>query len=606
MTDLQHTRTGWWLEEATAVFGSVQPEPPLANDTTADVLVVGGGYLGMWTAWHLKELEPEARVVLVDASLCGHGPSGRNGGFVSTLWDDLPTLRERVGDTRAVDVCRASERAVRGIGTWCETSGVDAWYVTAPTMNVATSDAQVGDWNDLVEACRAVGAPEQAVVIDEAEVLRRCASPLFRGGGMLLTLAANVQPARLSLGLRRGSSRAGYASTSAPVCAGWAEMQWPPPTAGRSAHGQLCLRSTPPRQASRATGCALAVASSHIVLTEPVPDMLEQLGWTGGEAVCDSRTMLHYLRTTRDGRIAFGWGGGRMGFGGRSLDRLELDAGVTGRVQDDLVQFFPELRDRAVTHAWGGPIDVSPTHLPIFGSRGAVHHGYGFTGNGVGPSYLGGEILARLALDRSRRADETRHRRARPQALPTRAAAVGRRIADPGSARPPRSGRRRGPSRRPAHLAGRLDAATSRPAPAALTVAANGRRSYAGRLRPEPSPRRSPSASCASERARLPGDPVADTLGDPHGLPQPPPNGMRWTELMSFSTKSLGELGPVERLHELVDDALDQIAVCVPRVLSPRPPVERRPRPPDELERRPVVDVLRPLGHDIVERHAED
>ncbi len=65
-----------------------------------------------------------------------------------------------------------------------------------------------------------------------------------------------------------------------------------------------------------------------------------------------------------------------------------------------LLRLFPQLRGRAVTHAWGGPIDVSPTHLPIFGSRGRVHHGFGFTGNGVGPSYLGGEILARLALDR--------------------------------------------------------------------------------------------------------------------------------------------------------------------------------------------------------------
>ena len=70
------------------------------------------------------------------------------------------------------------------------------------------------------------------------------------------------------------------------------------------------------------------------------------------------------------------------------------------RCTSDLRALLPAARDRAVTHAWGGPIDVSPTHLPIFGSRGAVHHGYGFTGNGVGPSYLGGEILARLALDR--------------------------------------------------------------------------------------------------------------------------------------------------------------------------------------------------------------
>ena len=65
---------------------------------------------------------------MLEAGLAGHGPSGRNGGFVSTLWDDLPILRDRVGDAQAVDVCRASERAVRGIGAWCEAHGVDAWY----------------------------------------------------------------------------------------------------------------------------------------------------------------------------------------------------------------------------------------------------------------------------------------------------------------------------------------------------------------------------------------------------------------------------------------------------------------------------------------------
>ena len=145
---------------------------------------------------------------------------------------------------------------------------------------------------------------------------------------------------------------------------------------------------------------SLAVASSHIVLTEPVPDVLEELGWTGGEAVVDSRTLVHYMRTTRDDRIAFGWGGGTMGVGGRLASRLELDPGVIEETRRSLLRFFPQLQGREITHAWGGPIDVSPTHLPIFGSRGRVHHGYGFTGNGVGPSYLGGEILARLALDR--------------------------------------------------------------------------------------------------------------------------------------------------------------------------------------------------------------
>ena len=398
MTALRHTRHGWWLEEARAAVGPVEAEPPLSADATTDVLVVGGGYLGMWTASQLKQLEPEADVLLVEAELCGHGPSGRNGGFVSTLWDDLPTLRERAGDARAVETCRASERPLEGIPAWCDANGVDAWYVAAPTMLVATSDAQVDSWSDVLEACRAVGAPEELVPIDAAEVSRRCASPLFRGGGALLR-AGNVHPARLSLGLRARLLEGGvriheHTRVRHLRADGSAETDG----------GRIRARAAVLAVNASAAGVpghrlSLAVASSHMVVTEPVPDVLEELGWTGGEAIADSRTMLHYLRATREGRIAFGWGGGRMGFGGRMLGRLDVDANVAVRVRRDLELFFPQLRSRAVTHAWGGPIDVSPTHLPIFGSRGAVHHGYGFTGNGVGPSYLGGEILARLALD---------------------------------------------------------------------------------------------------------------------------------------------------------------------------------------------------------------
>jgi glycine/D-amino acid oxidase-like deaminating enzyme len=105
---IRHTRYGWWLEDAEPV----EATQPLRDATTADVAIVGGGYLGLWTAWQLKQLEPEADVVVLEAGLAGHGPSGRNGGFVSTLWDDLPILRDRVGDERALEVVRASERGV--------------------------------------------------------------------------------------------------------------------------------------------------------------------------------------------------------------------------------------------------------------------------------------------------------------------------------------------------------------------------------------------------------------------------------------------------------------------------------------------------------------
>ncbi len=398
MRDVRHTRFGWWLEDARRDW-PVEPARPLSGDLSADVVVVGAGYLGLWTAWQLKALEPALDVVVLEAHLAGHGPSGRNGGFVSTLWDDLPILRDRVGDARAVDVCRASERAVHGIGAWCEAEEVDAWYRQGGTMHVATSAAQLGDWDEIVAACRAVGAAEEATPLSRDEVLARCRSDAFRGG-MLLRLAASVQPARLSLGLRARVLDAGVRlHERSPVTRlttdGVAHTD-----GGAVRAGAAVLAVNAATARFPGYRLALAVASSHMVITEPVPDVIEEIGWTGGENVHDCRTLLHYFRTTRDGRIALGWGGGRMGFAGRHRDRLDVDRDAAANAAQTLRRLFPALRERRVTHAWGGPIDVSPTHMPIFGSRGRVHHGFGFTGNGVGPTYLGGEILARLALDR--------------------------------------------------------------------------------------------------------------------------------------------------------------------------------------------------------------
>jgi glycine/D-amino acid oxidase-like deaminating enzyme len=139
-----------------------------------------------------------------------------------------------------------------------------------------------------------------------------------------------------------------------------------------------------------------------MVVTEPVPEVLEELGWTGGEAITDSRAMIHYFRTTHDGRIAFGWGGGRIAPGARLHGRAEVDPEMAAEVSRDLVSFFPQLEGRAIDHAWGGPIDVSPSHLPVVGSLDPdpVHYAFGYTGHGVAPTQLAGRILASLALGR--------------------------------------------------------------------------------------------------------------------------------------------------------------------------------------------------------------
>ena len=109
---MHHDAHGYWLAEA----GGAEPVPPAAGELVADVVVIGGGYAGMWTAWHVVERARGARVVLLEADVCGHGPSGRNGGFCETLWSNLPSLRQRFSDEQALAACVASSESVRAIG----------------------------------------------------------------------------------------------------------------------------------------------------------------------------------------------------------------------------------------------------------------------------------------------------------------------------------------------------------------------------------------------------------------------------------------------------------------------------------------------------------
>jgi glycine/D-amino acid oxidase-like deaminating enzyme len=399
---VEHTPHGYWLEEA----GTVEPAAPLSGERDADIVVVGGGYTGMWAAWHAKALEPEARVVLLEADVhCGRGPSGRNGGFCNSLWLSLPNMRRRWGAERALAVARAAEDAVVGIGDFCEAEGVEAWFRHAGYLKVSTAEAFDDSTFEALAACRDLGEADAARELDPDRVAERCHSPAFRGG-VFFPDAATVQPARLALGLRERLLAKGveiYESTPMQSL-----RRRTNGVEARTAGGLVRARTAILAIGGAAKGLRgplrgrLSIASSHIVLTEPVPELLEEIGWTGGECITDSRALVDYFRTTPDGRIAFGWGGGKIAIGARLDGRAEHDREVVNQTIEHMGSYFPGLRGKEVTHAWGGPIDASPTHLPLVlplrGDRAFAAAGY--TGNGVGPSHMVGRTLASLALDR--------------------------------------------------------------------------------------------------------------------------------------------------------------------------------------------------------------
>jgi glycine/D-amino acid oxidase-like deaminating enzyme len=391
----------WWLREALALPEFAGEEcPPLAGDTSADVVVLGGGFTGMWTAWFLKELDPGVDVVVLEQDSCGGGPSGRNGGFVSSFWPELTTLCERFGDEPAVRLCRAGEASVEAIGAFIERQGFDAWFRADGDLAVASSTSQVGEWADAVITADRLGL-DHLQVLSPDEVRARVDSPVFRGG-VLSRYGATVHPARLARGLRNALLAKGVRIHEAtPVSRFGAGAPAIAETPGGTVKaGAAVIAVNAWAQHWKRFKRAITVRGSYIVMTAPAPEKLEAINWTTGTGVSDYRAALHYLRTTPDGRIAFGIGGMQPDLARHIDPRFAYDEPSIEVAIGDLHRMFPTFADVPVEAAWGGPIDVSGDHLPFFGTleSGNVHYGLGYTGNGVGPAHLGGQILAHRTL----------------------------------------------------------------------------------------------------------------------------------------------------------------------------------------------------------------
>jgi glycine/D-amino acid oxidase-like deaminating enzyme len=281
------------------------------------VCIVGGGYTGLWTALEIRRRSPDTSVVVLEEDICGGGASGRNGGFATSWWDELPELVHRFGEQHACVLADASTQAIREIGAFHESRGI-AGFRQAGNISMATCRAQVGTWRATLEALAHAGRSEMARELSGDEIRARTGCRLALAG-LLFPDGATVQPAFYARGLRAAALEAGVRI-----------YEHTPMLALR--RGRPALLETP-RGSVEADAVVLATnawlarlrdlrrsivpVASYIVLTEPARERIARIGWGGGEALGDQRLLVHYTHVTHDGRIAFGRGGGAIGPLGR-------------------------------------------------------------------------------------------------------------------------------------------------------------------------------------------------------------------------------------------------------------------------------------------------
>jgi len=395
-------RICWWLSEAMShpEFAG-EPAAPLRGDTTADVAIVGGGFTGLWTAWHLKKQDPGLDVVVLEQWECGFGASGRNGGFISGYVDQAEHLADVYGIKGAQDIVRAGDHAVASIGRWLDEQGVDAWFRPDGSMAVASSQAQLEGIDGQYETAQRIGIPDRVTPLTGEQVRQRCDSPSFHGG-YLIHDGGTVHPARLARALRQACLDVGvriYENTAVqpPHPDGRAVVET---SGGTVRAGSMVLGANAWMASWPIFKRRLVVRGTYIAITAPAPELLEELGWTNGMGICDLRSSLRYLRTTPDGRIVLGVGGQRGSFDGSVDTRFDVDETGRRNAVSAIRKFFPSFRDVPMDGSWGGPVDLPSTHEPFVGNLpgGRVHYAVGYTGHGVAPTHLMGEILAARVL----------------------------------------------------------------------------------------------------------------------------------------------------------------------------------------------------------------
>lgn len=396
------TDRSYWLQS----IGADAATEPLEGELQADVVIVGGGFTGLWTALRLRDLAPETRVVLLEADFCGSGASGRNGGQVHTWWAELDLLSAVVGLTEARQLCADTADAIDELQRLQDTGVIDMDLRLNGWLWTASSKAQEGAWKRAVGMTAEI-EPSRFEPLTAADIRARTGSAASYVG-VVESKAGTVNPAKLAVGLRDLALERGVIiHERSPVLAIESGATCKVRTrAGSVSAGRVVLAANAWLSAIPELRRYLYVVSSQVIATAAVPKILEGIGWTDGASICDSQAQVLYYQRTPSGRVVFGRGSGGVSFlgdFGASFNRSPERGRDNVR---ELHRVYPELRDTAIDYDWAGPIDCVPEHVPVFGhlsEQPNVFFGMGYNGTGIAQTPIGGRILASLVLGRDDR-----------------------------------------------------------------------------------------------------------------------------------------------------------------------------------------------------------
>jgi glycine/D-amino acid oxidase-like deaminating enzyme len=375
------------------------PRPALPGPASYDVVIVGAGLTGLWSAYYLRKADPSLRIAVLEQEVAGFGASGRNGGWCSALfptsWDLL--VKESSADG-ALRQHRAMQQTVREVGRVAGLEGIDAHFHRGGTVTLASSPVQLERLRADVQTAHARGFTEDDERMLDADEARAMlgAEPVL--GGTFTPHCAVVHPARLVRGLARVVEAAGVPifEQTRVRCIEPGRVE----TGVGAVRAGIVLRATEGYTA-RLEGLRRSVAPvySLMVATEPLDEATwASIGLAERPSFSDARHLIIYGQRTADGRLAF-WGrGAPYHFGSRIRSSYDVEPRVFDDLRNVLRKMLPQLGDVRFTHQWGGCLGITRDWAASVGLDRASGIGWagGYVGDGVATTNLAGRTLADL------------------------------------------------------------------------------------------------------------------------------------------------------------------------------------------------------------------
>ena len=397
-SDSEISPSFWWDE-----IGGLRPRSaPLVGDTEADVVIVGAGYTGLWTALELAKARPDWRIILVESRSAGFGASGRNGGWLSGIVDGPRDAWEsRVGRASVVALARELNSTVDVVAATTKAEGVDCGLRKSGALFVASSALHLQRLRDRRSEELTWGADDADwQLLDRAQADERVRVANSHGG-LFTPHCARIQPARLVDGLADAVGRRGVVLHERTPALRISPHRVDTPRG--SVTSKWVVRATEGFTAGlpgeRRT---LLPMNSAMILTEPLTAaQWDTIGWQGFETMQDSRYRFSYLQRTDGGSIAIGGRGRPYRYGSKTDVAGEVDSGTVAELQRALVGLFPVLSGLPVRRSWCGVLGVTRDWSPSVGvdrSTGLCYAG-GYAGDGVAATNLAARILRDLILD---------------------------------------------------------------------------------------------------------------------------------------------------------------------------------------------------------------